>query len=187
MTNLLIPLTREPLSQSIVHFVAEHFDPEATEVTLFRLDEPPQGLTPMPEEKRMATLEEQTMMVPHHAYGPRPLTAVKERPATRVEVADSQLLDQRVAKLEDELLRIGQPLLAAGFTVSAAVNLGDPDDAGDVIVAFAEREEIDTIALATHGETGIIRLLKGSVAFHVMSEAPQPIILYRPDDAEQAE
>ena len=43
------------------------------------------------------------------------------------------------------------------------------------IAEFAERQRIDLIVIATHGLTGIKRLLLGSVAEHVVHRAPCPV------------
>ena len=56
-------------------------------------------------------------------------------------------------------------------------------DAADVpraIVEFAQREKADMIAMATHGRSGLRRLLLGSVAEQVIRHAHVPVLLYPP-------
>jgi nucleotide-binding universal stress UspA family protein len=48
------------------------------------------------------------------------------------------------------------------------------------ILEYAELERIELIAMATHGRTGVQRLLIGSVADKVMRGAFRPILLLRP-------
>ena len=56
-------------------------------------------------------------------------------------------------------------------------------DAADVpraIVEFAHREKADFVAMATHGRSGLRRLLLGSVAEQVLRHAHVPVVLYPP-------
>jgi len=47
------------------------------------------------------------------------------------------------------------------------------------ILATAREEQVDLIALATHGRTGAERLLFGSVAEHVLAHAKAPLLVLR--------
>lgn len=47
------------------------------------------------------------------------------------------------------------------------------------IIQFAERENIDLIVMASHGRTGLWRLLMGSVAEGVMRKAPCPVLIVK--------
>ena len=40
---------------------------------------------------------------------------------------------------------------------------------------------MDAIIIATHGYTGMKRLLLGSVAFGVLHQSPVPVLLIRPE------
>lgn len=53
---------------------------------------------------------------------------------------------------------------------------GDPATA---ILDFADDQDIELIALATHGRTGLGRLTHGSVATHVVHHADVPVLLLR--------
>jgi len=52
--------------------------------------------------------------------------------------------------------------------------------AADQIVHAAEQSHADLIALATHGRSGIARLIMGSVAGSILSKSPLPCIIIRP-------
>jgi nucleotide-binding universal stress UspA family protein len=52
--------------------------------------------------------------------------------------------------------------------------------AGQAIVAYAEENAIELIALATHGRSGPGRIVLGSVADYVIRHARVPILLIRP-------
>lgn len=57
------------------------------------------------------------------------------------------------------------------------VDTGDPFEK---IIDAAENQRIDLIVLATHGRTGIHRLLIGNVAEKVVRHAPCPVLTVKP-------
>jgi nucleotide-binding universal stress UspA family protein len=61
--------------------------------------------------------------------------------------------------------------------VKYAVRTGDPFES---IIDVAEDHRIDLIVLATHGRTGLKRLLIGNVAEKVVRYAPCPVLTVRP-------
>lgn len=52
------------------------------------------------------------------------------------------------------------------------------------IAAYAEVHEIDLIVMATHGRSGLNRLVHGSVAGEVLRSGVAPVALVRPPDVE---
>lgn len=57
---------------------------------------------------------------------------------------------------------------------------GDPATA---IARLAEEEQVELVVMGTHGRTGLMRLLMGSVAEVVVRRAPCPVLTLRqPDD-----
>jgi nucleotide-binding universal stress UspA family protein len=65
--------------------------------------------------------------------------------------------------------------------VPAAYALLRPDNPATAIVRFAQEEPATVcIAVATHGRTGIGRVVLGSVAQRVVRRAPCPVLVYRP-------
>jgi len=52
--------------------------------------------------------------------------------------------------------------------------------AAETIVDFAEQNQVGLIAIATHGEGGIKRLVFGSIADYVLRNATLPILVIRP-------
>lgn len=81
------------------------------------------------------------------------------------------------ANFADEMLPQVRALQSAGFTVNTAVRFGTP---ASQIEQYIEHEGVDMVAMTTHGRTGLVRLLLGSVAEHVLHHARVPILLYRP-------
>ena len=60
------------------------------------------------------------------------------------------------------------------------VAMGDP---GIEVLQGAKRLRADLIVMATHGRKGVRRLILGSVAEHVIREAPCPVLAVRPQEA----
>ncbi|HUO50959.1 MAG TPA: universal stress protein [Gemmatimonadaceae bacterium] len=85
---------------------------------------------------------------------------------------DREYLDRTAAQLERD-----------GFTVDALLAGGDP--AGEIIAA-AEREHCDLIAMSTHGHRFLKDLLFGSVAESVRHRCTIPVLLVRGSPAPQA-
>jgi nucleotide-binding universal stress UspA family protein len=71
-------------------------------------------------------------------------------------------------------------LRAQGVEATCAVRSGRP---ADQILAAARESHADLIAMATHGRTGVGRLLFGSVAEEVLRHAPVPVFMIRQPDA----
>ena len=54
----------------------------------------------------------------------------------------------------------------------------------DVLIKEAVRQECDLIAMGTHGFSGLLHLLMGSVAEGVLRQAPMPVLLFRRPESE---
>jgi nucleotide-binding universal stress UspA family protein len=65
----------------------------------------------------------------------------------------------------------------AGRPVTVQVDVGPPVS---VLVDYAREQQMDLIAMATHGRGGLARLLLGSVASGVLQCAGTPLLLVRP-------
>jgi nucleotide-binding universal stress UspA family protein len=75
------------------------------------------------------------------------------------------------------LERLAQPLREKGLKVQCVTMIGSPAEA---IVSYAEDNRFDLVALATHGRSGLGRLVFGSVADHVVRKSKRPILLIKP-------
>jgi nucleotide-binding universal stress UspA family protein len=102
-----------------------------------------------------------------HVAAPDRLGA--RRPPTRETVAERMRAAERL-----------RPLRAAGAAVTTAVRSGG-DPAG-TIAAVARERSCHVIAMATHGRSGLARLLLGSVAASTLARASVPVLLVRPTD-----
>ncbi len=74
--------------------------------------------------------------------------------------------------------------LAATLPEGATMDVATDMTAARAIIEKAAISGAGVIAMATHGRTGIARLVMGSVADAVLRGAPQAMLLYRPTDLE---
>jgi nucleotide-binding universal stress UspA family protein len=72
---------------------------------------------------------------------------------------------------------VAAKLRAEGFHVSTELSRLN---AADAIVDYAEHHNVDLIAIATHGRSGVSRWVFGSVTQKVMQAAPAPMLVVRP-------
>lgn len=86
-----------------------------------------------------------------------------------------QNVDKEAA--EAYLARIQTELGSEGFEVTYQVLTGR---AAEAISEFVQNDEVDLIAIATHGRSGIKRLVFGSVADRLIRSSSVPILLVRP-------
>jgi nucleotide-binding universal stress UspA family protein len=75
--------------------------------------------------------------------------------------------------------------LAASLPVAATTEVATDMTAARAIVEQAERPTVGLVAMATHGRTGLARLVLGSVADAVLRNAHKPMLLYRPLESER--
>jgi nucleotide-binding universal stress UspA family protein len=54
------------------------------------------------------------------------------------------------------------------------------------IAGFADRENVDLIAMYTHDRKGLARLIKGSIASQVQRQAPTEVRVFRPKELAEA-
>lgn len=67
--------------------------------------------------------------------------------------------------------------LPEGVTVERHLTAGEPAGA---IVRFAEENAVDLVVLSTHGRTGLMRLMMGSVAEEVVRRAKCLVLTLKP-------
>lgn len=79
---------------------------------------------------------------------------------------------------ETYLKNIAQSLEAKGIKVEAVTLQGA--QLGEGIVDYANKNDIDLIAIATHGRSGLGRAVFGSVADYVLRHSGIPILVIKP-------
>ena len=75
------------------------------------------------------------------------------------------------------LTSVADRLSSSGLRVTTEVVL---EDAVAAIQRAARQDQVSMIAMATHGRTGLARLMLGSVATHTVQHATVPILLVHP-------
>ncbi len=114
---------------------------------------------------------------------PEPLVVSPGLPgATPAPVETADLLAEVegvIAKAKDYLEQVAQPLRDAGLEVETVVASGT---AGESVVDYARENQVDMIALATHGRSGLGRVVFGSVAEYILRESGLPVLSIKPVD-----
>jgi len=87
------------------------------------------------------------------------------------------LLAEAEAAAKDYLDGLAPPLRERGLKVQCVSLIGHPAES---IVSYAAENRFDLVAIATHGRSGLKRLVFGSVADHVIRESGLPILLIKP-------
>ena len=85
------------------------------------------------------------------------------------------LIASEIKKCESFVLQAAQELQSQGVKAAAACSKGTP---AQEIIAFADKNSLDLIAMATHGR-GEVAWVLGSVAERVVSHATVPVLLFR--------
>jgi nucleotide-binding universal stress UspA family protein len=88
-----------------------------------------------------------------------------------------QALARNRARGQAYLDRVAAGMRAEALRVQTDVLVGS---AAPAILKYAREHAIDLIALATHGRSGMARLLLGSVADKIVRGAELPVLLFRP-------
>ena len=112
--------------------------------------------------------------VPFHAGVSVRSAAPRERVAAETKV---QAEERAVQEAEEYLSRI-----AGRFFPDGAVHqVTSAEEPVEAITEYALQQHVDLIALATHGRTGLPRMLMGSVASSLLGAHVAPLFLVRPD------
>ncbi|MBI2846516.1 MAG: universal stress protein [Chloroflexi bacterium] len=88
-----------------------------------------------------------------------------------------QVLDEEMKQAKQYLLGVREKLGEYSLHMPAEIRQGEP--AREILECARERS-VDLIAIATHGRSGLGKLVFGSVADRVLREAGIPILLIKP-------
>ena len=93
----------------------------------------------------------------------------------RMAIPTNKMLEEAQVELESRLISMLKQV-SAGPKVASILLWGEPIEE---ILRVAGSEDFDLIVMATHGRTGLNRLLIGSVAEQVIRRAPCPVLVIR--------
>ena len=133
---------------------------------LVTLENSPADVTILTHVRELAKALKSTVILIHVADGwaARNVNALQLRESEEMR-DDRAYLAQCCAQLE-----------TAGINTDAVLASGDP---WEEIVSAAERENVDLIAMATHGHRFLNDLVRGSVANDVRHRSRVPVLLVR--------
>lgn len=154
-THVLVALDGSPHAEHILPYVAALATRFAARVTLLHVSTPPVVLDTIP-----ASL----------GAGLGPAVLIEDT---------TQLVEAEQATSAGYLATVAAGLTEQGLAVMTEQATGP---AAEAIVAVAERQGMDLIALTSHGREGVGRLLLGSVTEAVLRHAPCPVLALRVDD-----
>lgn len=168
--KVLVPLDQSSLAEEALGVAEELAGMGVKDVTLLAI-----GEAPKPTRRRRTGLR---TPLPMSAAATGPFVP-SVLPASDPQYVESR--DQAVERREHELLEYlasaGRPLVKGQTTVHAAVHFGDP---AKEIIAYAKREGVDLIVMATHGRSGLRRTIQGSVTTAVIGSGVAPVLVVRP-------
>jgi nucleotide-binding universal stress UspA family protein len=169
-TRVLIPVDGSAFSRSVFESVKKLLKPQDYSLVLLEV-------APLPEE-----LEEVSQGVPVRWADIVGYEAASEEARRALEPDRSAYVERIWRAYEQTVLNQLQPakedLETAGFEVETAVRFGEPSQE---ISDFVDREHIDLVAMATHGRTGLNRMVMGSVAEKILRSLHVPIMMVRPE------
>jgi nucleotide-binding universal stress UspA family protein len=87
-----------------------------------------------------------------------------------------RFVDEVVEEAADYLCRVADRFGDEAVRLNTAVRSGPPADS---ILEFAERHEVDLVAMTTHGRTGLRRWIYGSVTHKVLDQMPVSMLVVR--------
>jgi nucleotide-binding universal stress UspA family protein len=90
--------------------------------------------------------------------------------------APINIKDYAVHQAEAHLADLAARIAKDGVTPATFIRIGKPEDE---IVRFANENAIDLIAMGTHGRTGLVHMLVGSVAERVVRMSKCPVLTIR--------
>lgn len=187
--KLLVPLDNTAFSQQIIPYVVRFWPAQAVDLLVLRVGNPPASLLPLPPQTTFnyaATPGTVTgfgmnmlLTQPPQATEPAIKAGSPEHHVTD-DQAEGGLKDALADELHDNVL---WPLRNAGYDAMIEVRFGD--DPADEIVKFAHEAGVDVIAMATHGRSGLSKILHGSVAQSVLQNVSIPVLLLPVQEAEE--
>lgn len=148
--------------------------PWATGKILVPLDGSPTSEAILPVMERLAGPRDLTILL-FEAVEP-PSSAALDDTSIRLGDRLVESMTFRREEAERYLAKVAEPLRDKGLRVERTVGTGR---AAEAITAFAGRERVDLITMATHGRGGLGRLFFGSVAEGVLRSAAVPVLVFK--------
>jgi len=168
--RVLVTVDGSKISEAVLPEAAKLLHGTGAEVYLLTVADEPQATTAHPVGGPL------TVGVP----APGAVVTLEAAPAAETK---AQAIGRITDELRDFLTAQAVPFERVGISYRAAVRFGEP---AEEILRYARKENVDLIMMATHGHTGLARLVFGSVASRVVAGGVCPVMLVRPDGLKPA-
>lgn len=89
----------------------------------------------------------------------------------------NELVDQLIADANRYLAEVSEQLKSEGFNVQTVTLEGIP---GEQLLAYEREESPDLVVMATHGRSGLSRVVFGSVAERMLKLGQTPVMMVHP-------
>ncbi len=162
--RILVTLDGSEMSEAILPEVSKLASASDVTVHLVTVAELPSG----------GVVEETRPLVVAGAAAPGGVVSV---PPSRTLETRGQAIEHAKEDLQSYVESKAAGLRKRGVDVQTQVLIGD---AATEILAYAKAKQIHLIMMATHGRTGLSRVVFGSVASRIVSGAGRPVLLVRP-------
>lgn len=170
--GVLVTLDGSPLSEAVLPVVADLVAGTQVVVTLLTVGEIPAATVQGPAE----------MVLPYVFLSPAAPAMRLPGAVPRYVETKTQAIERREETLTAYLEEKAEMLRRRGIEVRTVVQFGN---AAERIIEYARRPEIDFVAMATHGHTGLRTLIFGSVAGRLLYSGVRPVLLVRPTHHDQ--
>lgn len=149
--KILLPLDGSLFSETTFPYVEELTKDTNAEIVLLQVSEPP--------------------VVP--SYGNRPINPTWEKYR---DTLWAELQQQSIEYLKKVKTDLGK----RGMKIKSQVIKGEFGEVAQSIMQVAKKENVNLVAIATHGRTEVSRWVYGSVTSRIAEESLQPVLLIRP-------
>ena len=95
---------------------------------------------------------------------------------TKVEEQTKKIEAKRKSSAEKYLKEMATRIGQEGIVLQTEVIVGK---VADILVDFAESNDIDLILIATHGRSGVSRWVRGSIADRILRASSVPVLMVR--------
>ena len=170
--KILVPLDGSHFAEAVLTPAARLAASSHAEVHLVQVVKPSEARptydgAPVHESSPLTSLD-----APSALGGSVPEVGVRFPAETQIQ-AQERLLQQA----RDYLAHVNEGFFSGGADVEAILG----EDIARSIADVAERLKVDLIAIATHGRTGLARLMMGSVSGALLQAKAGPILMVRPE------
>ena len=165
-SKVLVPLDGSELANAVLPYVEELGKQCATEAILLQV-------VPLPRDSAIAPFFQVPMGLPGSS---------EDEVVDRHGVLRGQEIESMRVEVERSLAPARERLSNAGLSVSVVVLFGRP---AERIIEYATKEQVDLIAMSTHGRSGFSRWMLGSVADKVLRGVTLPVLVVRPPGADR--